>query len=351
MGLTAAASTLPALVSLRYLLGAFQAGIFPCATLIIAAWFPSTRRGLASAVLTSFMLIGGALGSLITARLIGPLGWRGLFVLYAVPGVVWAGWFLVWFRNRPREHPRVNNAELAIIEGGASASPQPTLRQPIPWARIFLNTTLFWICMQQFCRAGASRFFDNSITTYLQEARDQSVQQANALTSLPLWAGMLGGLVGGALSDAILARTGSRRLGRQGVAIGSLLASLVCYGLAYGVEDVLGAVLLFSLGSFVTNFASPAAYALTMDLGGKNLGVVFGTMNMAGNLGAWAFTWTLPRLVTRGGWDLGLALFVGMHVVAIVCWLLLNPNGVIGGPEKTSNGGENGNQIVRREEE
>ena len=67
-----------------------------------------------------------------------------------------------------------------------------------------------------------------------------------------------------------------------------------------------------------------------MDMGGRNLGVIFGTMNMAGNLGAWAFTKFIPRVVTWRGWDAALLVFAGMHVVAIVCWLLLNPNGFIG---------------------
>ena len=46
--------------------------------------------------------------------------------------------------------------------------------------------------------------------------------------------------------------------------------------------------------------------------------------------GAWAFTKFIPRVVTWRGWDAALLVFAGMHVVAIVCWLLLNPNGVIG---------------------
>jgi nitrate/nitrite transporter NarK len=73
-------------------------------------------------------------------------------------------------------------------------------------------------------------------------------------------------------------------------------------------------------------------YALTMDMGGRNLGVIFGTMNMAGNLGAWAFTKFFPRIVTSSGWEAGLTAFAAMHVVAIVCLLLINPAGTIGEP-------------------
>ncbi|MFO0928046.1 MAG: MFS transporter [Gemmataceae bacterium] len=67
--------------------------MFPCATLILAVWYPVTKRGLATALLNSFMVIGGAVGTALTGRLLGPLGWRTLFVAFAVPGVLWAVWF------------------------------------------------------------------------------------------------------------------------------------------------------------------------------------------------------------------------------------------------------------------
>jgi sugar phosphate permease len=330
MAFTAAATSKPALVGARGLMGAFQAGIFPCSTMIVASWYPATRRGFTSAMLNSFMLIGGFFASLLTAKLIGLLGWRWLFLLYAVPGLAWAAWFAVWFRNRPQDHPAVNAAELAIISSEGLSQKKSSFSVKVPWLAIFLSSTLWLICIQQFCRAGTLRFFDMWLPTYLQEVRGQSREAANLWTSLPLLAGVIGGLMGGILSDFVLQSTGSRRAARQGVAIGSISLALFCYGLAYQVADVRESVLLAGLGVLIVSFASPVGYALTMDMGGRNLGVIFATMNMAGNLGAYAFTTFLPRVVEWQGWDRALLVFAAMHVVAIVCWLLLNPNGIIG---------------------
>jgi ACS family glucarate transporter-like MFS transporter len=329
MGLSAVATNLPALVGARGAMGALQAGIFPCCTMILASWYPATRRGFTSAVLNSFMLIGGVIASWVTAYLIGPLGWRWLFLLYAMPGIAWAAWFALWFRNQPQEHPSVNPAELVLITSD-SGSRKETASGNVPWLAIFLSATLWLICLQQFCRAGALRFFDMWLPTYLQEARGQTVEDANKWTSLPLIAGVIGGPIGGVLSDFVLARTRGRRAARQGVAIGSILIGLLIYGLAYQVDDLFGAVLLASLGVLVMTFSSPCAYALTMDMGGRNLGVIFATMNMAGNLGSWAFTQFIPRVVEWRGWDRALLVFAALHVFAIVFWLALNPNGIIG---------------------
>src|SRR5262249_35410792 len=100
------------LYAARLLLGILQAGVFPCATLILAVWYPKTQRGLATALLNSFMLIGSAVGTWLTSKLLAPMdrlvdglgpltdrdGWRAVFALFALPGLVWAVWFYWWFR-------------------------------------------------------------------------------------------------------------------------------------------------------------------------------------------------------------------------------------------------------------
>jgi ACS family glucarate transporter-like MFS transporter len=261
-----------------------------------------------------------------------PVGWRWVFALYLLPGLAWSAWFLWWFRNHPREKPDVNDAELGVIaEGrpgylappGEAREPSATgaVRHAIPWAAILLSTSLVLVYTQQAFRAGANRFYDNYLPTYYQEQRGASVELAGVLTSLPLWAGVVGSMVGGTLSDAVLRRSGSRGAARKGVAVGSLVVGTLCFLLAYPIGNVWLSTVIFSLGVFVTTFASPCAYALTMDISGKHLAIVFGFMNMAGNFGAYAFTWGLPRLVSLGGWDLALAAFVGAHVVAALCWL------------------------------
>jgi sugar phosphate permease len=381
MAFSALAASADALVVDRWAMGALQAGIFPCCTMILASWYPATRRGFASAVLTSFMLIGGVIASVLTGLLIGALGWRWLFLLYAAPGLLWAAWFALWFRNQPEDHPGVNIGELAIIRTGSSdplpesgplfepaetpigitaksqslsalsgpsgptaltaapplSPPSSEQNEPAPrpagsWGWIILSLmTLLLICVQQFCRAGALRFFDFWLPTYLQEARGQSRAAANLWTSLPLWTGVVGSMTGGILSDFVLARTASRRAARQGVAVGGILLGLFCCWLAYGLADVGAAMSVAAAGVCLISFSSPCAYALTMDMGGRNLGVIFATMNMAGNLGAWAFNKAVPRVViSSAGWNGALLLFAVLYLVAVVCWLLINPNGTIG---------------------
>jgi ACS family glucarate transporter-like MFS transporter len=192
------------------------------------------------------------------------------------------------------------------------------------------SLTLVLICLQQFLRAGANRLFDNWMPAYFMQERGADVRMAGFLASLPQWTGVIGSLVGGVLSDYILVRTGNRRAARNGVAVFTLFGSVLCYLAAYPISNVLVATLVFSVGAFLFSCSSPCAFALTMDVGGRYLAIVFSTMNMAGNLGAFAFISVIPLLKDLGGWNLALGVFVGMHVVAALCWLAINPDNVIG---------------------
>jgi MFS family permease len=355
----------------RLVMGAFQAGIFPCATLILKVWYPASRRGLATALLNSFMLIGGAAGTVVTGALLSPVGWRGTFILYAIPGLLWAAWFAWWFHNRPAEHPGVNKAELDVIQGpqtpatadatGTAPRPeavvseqvkahhdslasQPSSPLPAPnlstsavvsrsrWALVMLAIlTLVLLYTQQAFRAGANRLFDTWMPAYYELEKGTSKEMGAYLSALLQLMGVAGGMMGGLLSDEVLRRTGSLRAARNGVALFSLTGSVALYFAAFPIPNVYVSSLVFSLGVFLFCFSSPCAYALTMDVGGKYLAVVFALMNTFGNLGAWAFVSFAGYLRDWGGWNLVLLVFVGMHVAAAVCWIFLNPNATLEG--------------------
>ncbi len=357
----------------RIAMGILQAGVFPCATLILKVWYPATRRGLATALLTSFMLIGGVVGSFLTGALLFPVGWRGIFLLYAVPGLLWAGWFAWWFRSRPQDHPGVNQAELDIIAdrhvlpaapgdpapGDPAPAPRPdraaseqvaahkegvahlavTPPAALPAANVarrgrgalFLLALLSiaLICAQQACRAGANRLFDNWMPAYYEKERGTSPQVGAYLSGAVQSVGVVGVIVGGLLTDEVLRRTRSRRAARNGVALVSLLGSVAIYLLAWPISNVYLATAVFSLGVLIFAFSSPCAYALCMDIGGRYLAVIFSVMNMIGNLGSFAFVSFVPQLLEWGGWDLALGVFVAMHLVAAGCWLVLDPNATV----------------------
>ena len=342
----AVATGFPALVACRAIMGVSQAGLFPCAMGTIKSWFPESQRALASGPLTACMQFGAAGGAAATGWMAAKFGWRYTFVIFAIPGLIWAVWFYFWFRDRPQDHAAVNNGELELLGSGtaeARAKQVENDAEPIPWRRLLLSGALAWFCGQQFCRAAGYGFYSSWFTTYLTEARGvSSLESAAVLTSLPLAFYGIGCLTGGWLSDWLLARTRSRRISRQGLAVASQLGCALFVWLAYDVNDATLAVLVISAGSFCAAVGGPVAYVVSVDIGGNHVRPVFSLMNMWGNIGAFAFPLIVPQLAGKGAetnWDAVMVLFGVIHVAAAICWLGLNPERPILSERPTSSGG------------
>jgi sugar phosphate permease len=272
-------------------------------------------------------------GVLITGVLIQQIGWRWTFGMYSLPGFVWAVWFYLWFRDRPHEHPDVGPAELALITAGREEQGTESVEQtpvPTPWLALATSPALWWICGQQVFRASGYTLYASWFATFLKEARGVTSDRfAGFLNMLPVLMVVPAGMLGGLLSDWVFGRTGSLRLARQGLAVGSILACAATFFIAYPLENVWLSVGVISLGSFCVSFAGPCAYSITIDMGGRHVSVVFSTMNMAGNIGAAIFPLIVPWLVERAGWNSVMLLAGGIYLAAAFCWMLLRPEGTI----------------------
>ncbi len=319
------------LLAMRVMKGVSQAGLIPICIGVVAKWFPKTGQAFATGALGSFMSVGGAVGAVLTGWLVVEIGWRWMFVLYSLPGLLWAAWFWGWFRNTPSEHPAVNTAERELISSaGDLPSPAGAAAPPTPWLQLITSPAMWCICGQQFFRGAGYMFFTSWFATYLQEARGVTILKSGFLTMLPLLAVVVGGLAGGAISDAVLKRTGSRRLARQGVSLVSLGLCAALTLSAYFFADPLTAVLIISAGSFFAAVVGPCGYTITIDMGGAHVSTVNSVMNMTGNFGAMLFPLAVPLLLGEDqNWNVVLVTFGALYLGSAVCWLLLKPDGTV----------------------
>ncbi len=309
-------------------MGGAQAGIFPCCTKAIGATFPKTQQAFASGALACCMSLGGALAPMITGQLLGPLTWRHVFAVYAVPGLVWGALFWVLVRRPDGPRPASEPEDKAAGWHALPPAPQPESRAS--WLKLVTDGQMLLLCFQQFLRAGAMVFFYTWFARFLQETKGLSTQEAGALAFWPPFVGAFGGLLGGLTSDWLLRRTGNARLARQGMTFVALVTCTGVAAAAYFVADPHLAVLLISIGTFCGMASGVSAYALAIAYGGTRVATVFATMNMSGNLGATVFPIAVAAIVTAtGNWNYALLLFVALFGTAAVCWVVLNPKGTL----------------------
>ena len=143
-------STIAGFFVCRILLGFGEGGNFPAAIKTTAEWFPKRERALATGLFNSGSNVGGILVPLALPTIVGAsiggiaLGWRGAFVVTAVIDLLW---IIAWlaFYKKPEEHPKVNAAELAIIQ---SEVVEPTVK--IPWRRLLPHRQMWAFAVAKF---------------------------------------------------------------------------------------------------------------------------------------------------------------------------------------------------------
>ncbi|MEK7215272.1 MAG: MFS transporter, partial [Chloroflexota bacterium] len=106
--------------AVRATFGLAQAGGYPVIAKMTRSWFPLEVRTAVQGVVASCGRIGAACAPLVIAYwLMGRCGlaWQTTLLVIMAPGIVLAVGCWLLMRNSPPEHPRVNAAEQALIDG------------------------------------------------------------------------------------------------------------------------------------------------------------------------------------------------------------------------------------------
>lgn len=314
--------------------GLAQAGFFPCVLSVLNVWIPQQQRGIASAIVGSSMSLGAVLASGLTAHLLGWIGWRTLLVLYSGIGFAWSLAIYKVFHETPAMHPWCNSAERNLIEAPVSFEPGNAVTQTHNadaggwW--IYVRSVAVWtLAAQSFCRSFGYMFFITWFPAYLERGREVKLALAGLLTMVPLAAVVCGSLLGGAVVDILMTRTGSKWVSRAGTATIALgLCSLCTLAAVWAVNPII-AVLIVSIGSFLSGIAMPAVWAATMEASGKQTAIVGAILNMCGVAGDITCAVALGYLFSfieqsQMSWNLVLLLFATVYFAAAVFSLAIS---------------------------
>lgn len=311
------------LAVLWFLMGAGQAGAFPCAAKAIGQQFNDSSRAFASGMLAAGMAIGGAAAPVLAGKGLARLNslttgtslqdvqeWRLLLMVFAVPGIVWAFGFLAIV-------PQSCLPPMTVSSSSGEFRMEKILKNPNTWL----------LCLQQFFRAAGMVFFLTWFPVFLRKTRGVSEEASGTLTGYAGIGGIVGSLTGGIVSDLILRATGKRWLARQGIAIMGMATCAVLILVSSGISNAQLAVAIIGCGAFAATFGGVSGYTVAIEFGGKRTATVFSLMNMFGNIGAMLFPVVAGFLVkATGNWNLMLFLFAAIMAIDAVCWSLLNPS-------------------------
>ena len=320
-----------ALFFIRMLSGMVQAPIFPGNGRIVAAWIPAAERGRASAVFNSsqyFALVffGPLMGFVVTHR-----SWQACFWLGGVMSLVLS---LVWFRTvySVKEHPSISQPEIDHIEAGGglaamdSASAARVRSGTLTWPGIKLllsQRMLVGIYIGQYSITALTWFFLTWFPIYLSQARHMSMQKVGFLAALPALCGVIGGILGGAVSDRLLRAGRSLSFSRKAPIVFGMLCSLTLIGCNY-TSSITVVMVLMSLAFFGKGFGA-LGWTVVADVSPKNMiGLNGGLFNLIGNTAGITTPIIIGYIVKRtGSYNLALVYVGVMALSAIIAYLFV----------------------------
>lgn len=270
--------------ALRVLLGISESPFFTSGIKITHRWFSDKERALPTSIINTGSQIANAVAPPILTILLLTLGWRGMFIAIGLAGIPLLLVWLKFYRN-PTEHEEKEihaNSQLQqqSVPGGNG-------NNKASWGALFRHKTTWFMVIGNFSIMFTIWVYLTWLPGYLEKSLGFSLKQTGWLAAIPFFAGILGVLCGGTISDRFI-RRGVKTITARKVPIvaGAALAACFVAPIPFVHSTTLSIVLL-SIGYFFSQLPQGVIWTLASDVAPKEQVASLGAIqNFGGFLGA-----------------------------------------------------------------
>ncbi|MFV3288749.1 MFS transporter [Pseudomonas sp. NY11955] len=257
-----------AFIGLRVVLGIGEAPMFPSAAKALAEWFEAEKRGTPTGIVLSSTCIGPCLAPPLLTLLMVTWGWRGMFIVTGVFGILVAACWFAFYKSKARylaELPAEERERLLATQAHNQpvASARPSLRaQLAAWAELFRHKST-WGAVLGFMGVIYMLWLHLTwLPGYFEREHGLSLYQTAWVVSLAYVFGALGTIVAGRICDRLV-KNGASVLGsRKRVVVAALFAAAAfTVPLSFGSGFMLSVALL-CCALFSVNMASSTAWMI-----------------------------------------------------------------------------------------
>lgn len=320
--------------TLRFLLGAAEAGFYPGMILYFRSWFPTEARARVVAIFATAGPISGIIGGPISGMLLGLhqvrglSGWQWLFLLEGIPAVLLGGVAFLFITDRPENAKWLSTEQRAWLtkrlreeEQEAATVSHAAAHDPSSAYEAFLNARIWLFAFVYFglntCSYGVSLW----LPVALRSLTGISNFRLGLLSTIPYAAAVVVMVLVGVHSD----RTGERR---WHVAIAAVVAAVALSFAGYA-ESVGWLVVAFSVASIgVQSMTGPFWAMPSKMLSGAAAAAGIALINSVGNLGSGFGPFWIGHLRNASGnFRAGLLSVAGiLALAAMVVLIASRPN-------------------------
>ena len=242
------------LVGLRVLLGVGEAPVFPSAAKALSEWFDTQERGTATGWVWSSTCIGPCLAPPLLTLFMVHLGWRGMFILTGVMGLVLA---LCWFKFYK------SKAQYMAETGRAEPVPVQQVKAPkVRWTSLFKDRNT-WGAFLGFMGVIYMIWLNLTwLPGYFEREHGLDLYRTAWVVSLAYLFGALGTIVAGKCCDRLVARGMRVLASRKMMVILGLLGGALFTLIVAFTTNVVACVILLCLTMFFINISSATAWMI-----------------------------------------------------------------------------------------
>ncbi len=218
LGLFGSMSTLAWAGWYRFGLGITQGPASVGGNALISQWFPPREQSRAVSVMVASTMLAPVIFPPFASWFIVEWGWRNLYLMFAVTGILIAVLWSSYVRSCPEESPRCSQEELRIIRSSEVLQPvAERLRLPqcivrflfmgktVPVAvtkgELFKRPDLWWSMLSYFFFVSVFYGIITWLPSYFMQERGMDMIRMGQLVSIPWIGALIGSLSGGWIVD------------------------------------------------------------------------------------------------------------------------------------------------------
>lgn len=264
---------------LRMMLGIAESPFFTSGIKITRRWFGENERGLPTAIINTGSQIANAVAPPILTVLLLAFGWRGMFIGIGLMGLpLLVAWWKFYRDPGAREDALIHSGHLTRTT---------TAKPAVSWGSLFRHRTTWFMVVGNFSIMFTIWVYLTWLPGYLEKSLGFSLKATGWIASIPFLAGILGVLVGGVLSDALVRRGVAAITSRKvPIVLGAALAACFVAPVPF-VNSTPLAIGLLAAGYFCSQMPQGALWTLATDIAPKDQVASLGAIqNFGGFLGA-----------------------------------------------------------------
>lgn len=288
-------------------------------------WFDVGGRATPMGIVNGATTMGQAIAPPILTVIMLAFGWRGMFMLIGVPGLVLSvGWYALY---RDRKDVLLNDAEKAYFAHSSLSSSRSSISFT-QWLGLFRLRTV-WGMMLGFGGINYTVWLYMSwMPNYLEADRHLSVAATGTTAIIPFFCGAVGMFLSGVIADSLIRRGVPPIRSHRAMLVTGMTCSAMCTLLVPYIPGATGAACGIGMALFFTYLAGNSGWCLVQAIAPSGIVASVATIQNFGSFVCASFApvitgWLLDR---THSFHLPLIICSAVSILGALSYLLIVKN-------------------------